>query len=69
MINVDRAIIEGFKKFDTTSVSDALDRLGIVGGLRRQVTLRAALLAIYQAVFTCPHWPAPPSPSPSAGCG
>ena len=33
MINVDRAIIEGFKKFDTTSVSDALDRLGIVGGL------------------------------------
>jgi regulator of RNase E activity RraA len=33
MIKVDSAIIEGFKKFDTTSVSDALDRLGIVGGL------------------------------------
>ncbi len=30
---MDQAIIEGFKKFDTTSVSDALDRLGIVGGL------------------------------------
>jgi regulator of RNase E activity RraA len=26
-------IIEEFKKFDTTSISDALDRLGIVGGL------------------------------------
>jgi regulator of RNase E activity RraA len=26
-------IVEGFKKFDTTSVSDALDRLGIAGGL------------------------------------
>jgi hypothetical protein len=33
MIKVDAATIEGFKKFDTTSVSDALDRLGIVGGL------------------------------------
>jgi 4-hydroxy-4-methyl-2-oxoglutarate aldolase len=33
MIQVDPAIIKGFKKFDTTSVSDALDRLGIVGGL------------------------------------
>lgn len=27
------AIIAGFKELDTTSVSDALDRLGIVGGL------------------------------------
>jgi regulator of RNase E activity RraA len=33
MIKVDRTIVEGFKKFDTTSVSDALDRLGITGGL------------------------------------
>lgn len=33
MIKVDQTILEGFKKFDTTSVSDALDRLGIVGGL------------------------------------
>jgi regulator of RNase E activity RraA len=30
---LDQAIIDGFKSFDTTSVSDALDRLGIVGGL------------------------------------
>jgi len=30
---VDPQIVEGFKQFDTTSVSDALDRLGIVGGL------------------------------------
>ena len=33
MIKVDQTIIDGFKNFDTTSVSDALDRLGIVGGL------------------------------------
>ncbi len=33
MTKVDQAIIDGFKKFDTTSVSDALDRLGITGGL------------------------------------
>jgi 4-hydroxy-4-methyl-2-oxoglutarate aldolase len=33
MQKVDPKIIEGFKKFDTTSVSDALDRLGITGGL------------------------------------
>jgi regulator of RNase E activity RraA len=30
---LDPDIIEGFKGLDTTSVSDALDRLGIVGGL------------------------------------
>lgn len=33
MTNIDPAIVDGFKKFDTTSVSDALDRLGITGGL------------------------------------
>lgn len=33
MVNMDKAIGEGFKKFDTTSVSDALGRLGIAGGL------------------------------------
>lgn len=33
MFKVDPAVIEGFKKLDTTSVSDALDRLGITGGL------------------------------------
>ena len=33
MSKLDQAIIDGFKSFDTTSVSDALDRLGIVGGL------------------------------------
>ncbi len=32
-IKVDPAVIAAFKEFDTTSVSDALDRLGIVGGL------------------------------------
>jgi len=31
--NIDSSIIEAFKKLDTTSVSDALDRLGITGGL------------------------------------
>lgn len=30
---IDQSIIDGFKKLDTTSVSDALDRLGITGGL------------------------------------
>lgn len=30
---VDPAVVEGFKDLDTTSVSDALDRLGITGGL------------------------------------
>lgn len=30
---VDPAVVEGFKGLDTTSVSDALDRLGITGGL------------------------------------
>lgn len=30
---IDPSIVEGFKKLDTTSVSDALDRLGITGGL------------------------------------
>ena len=33
MTKIDPAIVEGFKDFDTTSVSDALDRLGITGGL------------------------------------
>ena len=33
MNKLDQAVIDGFKNFDTTSVSDALDRLGIVGGL------------------------------------
>jgi 4-hydroxy-4-methyl-2-oxoglutarate aldolase len=33
VVKVDPKIIEGFKDFDTTSVSDALDRLGITGGL------------------------------------
>ena len=30
---LDAAIVEGFRALDTTSVSDALDRLGIAGGL------------------------------------
>ncbi|HYE81638.1 MAG TPA: RraA family protein [Clostridia bacterium] len=30
---LDPSIVEAFKKLDTTSVSDALDRLGITGGL------------------------------------
>ncbi len=30
---VDPKVVEDFKKFDTTSVSDAMDRLGITGGL------------------------------------
>lgn len=33
-IKLDQKIIDGFKELDTTSVSDALDRLGIVGGLQ-----------------------------------
>ena len=33
MIDVDLALVEAFRQFDTTSVSDALDRLGITGGL------------------------------------
>lgn len=33
MIELDSAILDGFKKLDTTCVSDALDKLGIVGGL------------------------------------
>ncbi len=33
MMKVDPKIVEGFKQFDTTSVSDALDKLGITGGL------------------------------------
>lgn len=33
MIQLDSAIIDGFKKLDTTCVSDALDKIGIAGGL------------------------------------
>jgi len=33
MIELERDVIDGLKKLDTTSVSDAMDRLGIVGGL------------------------------------
>ncbi len=33
MIVLDSAILNGFKKLDTTCVSDALDKLGIAGGL------------------------------------
>jgi len=33
MTSADVTIIEGLRKLDTTSVSDALDRLGIAGGL------------------------------------
>ena len=30
---LDPAVIEAYKKLDSTSISDALDRLGIPGGL------------------------------------
>ncbi|CEP66125.1 Ribonuclease E inhibitor RraA/Dimethylmenaquinone methyltransferase [Moorella glycerini] len=33
LVRIDPAVINAFKQLDTTSVSDALDRLGIVGGL------------------------------------
>jgi regulator of RNase E activity RraA len=33
MIEIDSAILDGFKKLDTTCVSDALDKLGLSGGL------------------------------------
>ena len=33
MIELDSAILDGFKKLDTTCVSDALDKMGIAGGL------------------------------------
>jgi regulator of RNase E activity RraA len=33
MIELEPDVIDGLKKLDTTSVSDAMDRLGIVGGL------------------------------------
>jgi 4-hydroxy-4-methyl-2-oxoglutarate aldolase len=33
MIELAPDVIDGFKKLDTTAVSDAMDRLGIVGGL------------------------------------
>ncbi|MGA3012317.1 MAG: RraA family protein [Terracidiphilus sp.] len=33
MIEISSAILDGFKKLDTTCVSDALDKLGITGGL------------------------------------
>lgn len=43
-IAVDTATIDAFKQFDTTSISDALDRLGIAGGLEgiRPVVLDVA---------------------------
>lgn len=55
MVNMDKAIGEGFKKFDTTSVSDALDRLALPAGCtafaRSLRELRSAVRPLLSIMF------------------
>ncbi|HWQ40842.1 MAG TPA: RraA family protein [Desulfosporosinus sp.] len=56
---LDPIVIEEFKKFDTTSLSDALDRLGITGGLLG-INPVVAGVAICGPAFTVHYVPCGP---------